>query len=55
MEETDAWADFDASQDVLARYLFGERIDEIIARWTPAGGTAWYLTDHLGIIRDIVD
>ena len=50
-----AWADFDASEDVLARYLFGDRIDEIIARWTPGDGTGWYLTDHLGTVRDIVD
>ena len=50
-----AWADFDESEDVLARYLFGDRIDEIVARWTPGNGTAWYLTDHLGTVRDIVD
>jgi len=50
-----AWADYDESENVLARYLFGDRIDEIIARWTPSDGTAWYLTDHLGTVRDIVD
>ncbi len=50
-----AWADFDETGDVLARYLFGDQIDEIIARWTPGEGTAWYLTDHLGSVRDLVD
>jgi len=50
-----AWADFDSSGNVVARYLFGERMDEIIARYRPTEGTAWYLTDHLGTVRDIVD
>ncbi|MEM9658328.1 MAG: hypothetical protein AAF961_08210, partial [Planctomycetota bacterium] len=50
-----AWADFDGTGAVVARYLFGDRIDEIIARWRPAEGTAWYLTDHLGTVRDLVD
>ena len=50
-----AWADFDATGSVLARYLFGTRTDEIIARWRPTEGTAWYLTDHLGSIRNIAN
>jgi RHS repeat-associated protein len=50
-----AWADFDESETVIARYLFGDQIDEILARWRPTEGTAWYLTDHLGTVRDIVD
>src|SRR5690606_6358241 len=50
-----AWADFDESEDVLARYLFGDIVDEIVARWTPTDKTAWYLTDHLGTVRDLVD
>jgi len=49
------WADFDASGTITARYLFGDRIDEILARWQPGNGTAWYLTDRLGTVRDIVD
>lgn len=40
---------------VRARYLFGTTLDEIIARYRPNEGTAWYLTDHLGSVRDIVD
>jgi YD repeat-containing protein len=35
-----AWADFDESGAVTSRYLFGDRMDEIIARWTPSDGTA---------------
>ncbi len=30
-------------------------MDEILARWRPGEGTAWYLTDHLGTVRDIVN
>ncbi len=40
---------------VLARYLYGDRIDQLIARYQPGEGTAWYLTDHLGTVRDLVD
>ncbi len=54
-----AWADLDATGNVIARYLFGQGLDSNIARWRPAGqpaaGTAWYLTDHLGSVREIVD
>jgi len=49
------WADFDAAGKVTARYLFGQSIDEILARWRPGEGTAWHLTDHLGTVRDIVN
>ena len=50
-----AWADYNASGAVQARYLFGDNTDEIIARWQPGTGTAWYLTDQLGTVRDIIN
>ena len=50
-----AWADFDASGTIVARYLFGDQIDQILARYRPGEGTAWYLTDRLGTVRDIID
>ncbi|MFC1758296.1 RHS repeat domain-containing protein [Planctomycetota bacterium] len=50
-----AWADFDGAGNVTARYLFGTGIDQIAARWRPGEGTSWYLTDHLGSIREIID
>jgi fibro-slime domain-containing protein/RHS repeat-associated protein len=50
-----AWADFNATGAVEARYLFGEKIDEILARWQPGSGTAWYLTDKLGSVRDLAN
>jgi len=49
------WADFDAMNRVIARYLHGEGLDNLLARWRASDGTAWYLTDHLGTVRDIVD
>jgi hypothetical protein len=33
----------------------GDRTDEILARWRQGEGTAWYLTDYIGTIRDLVD
>ena len=49
------WADADASGTINARYLYGNVIDELIARYRVNEGVAWYLTDHLGTVRDIVD
>ena len=50
-----AWADFDGGNRVLARYLHGTGLDNLLARWRPDGGSAWYLGDHLGSVRDMVD
>jgi RHS repeat-associated protein len=30
-------------------------LDNLLARWHSNAGTAWYLPDHLGTVRDIVD
>jgi hypothetical protein len=49
------WADYNSSGVVLARYVYGDRTDELLARYQPASGTAWYLTDNLGTVRDLVD
>ncbi|MES2790039.1 MAG: putative Ig domain-containing protein [Planctomycetota bacterium] len=49
------WADYDESGTVLTRYLFGDNVDEVLARYDSTDGTAWYLTDNLGTVRDIVD
>ena len=49
-----AWLDRTSTAAIVARYLFGDRIDETLARWKPVLGTAWYLTDKLGSIRDSV-
>lgn len=50
-----AWADFSAAEQVEARYLFGDSVDEMIARFRPSDGLAWYLTDSIGSVRDLVN
>jgi RHS repeat-associated protein len=49
------WADFDQNGTIKARYLYGDNVDQLLARYRPGEGTAWYLTDHLGTVRDIVN
>lgn len=49
------WADLDAAGTVAARYLYGEGLDQLLARFRPGEGTSWYLTDHLGTVRDIAN
>ena len=57
------WAEFNNQGDIIARYLYGETIDQLLARWRSADhpnaaahqGVAWYLTDRMGTVRDIVD
>ena len=50
-----AYADF-TGQTLTTRYLYGNEPDQLLAR-TDANGnsTAWYLTDNIGSIRQIVD
>ena len=49
------WAEVDGAGAITARYLQGAATDERIARYQPGEGTAWYLTDRLGSVRDTVD
>src|SRR5690606_39291709 len=49
-----AWADYDASGAVVSRYLFDERTDGHLARWSPGEGTRWYLKDALHSTRAVV-
>ena len=37
------------------RYLHGTETDQVLAREDSEGNVIWYLTDHLGTIRDLVD
>jgi RHS repeat-associated protein len=50
-----AWADFNSIGDVAARYLAGDRSDELYARWRPSDGTGWYLQDRMFSMRDITN
>jgi RHS repeat-associated protein len=49
------YADFNGSGTLLTRYASGPALDEILARTSSGGTTAWYLTDRLGSVRDIVN
>jgi len=49
-----AWADFDDTGSLTTRYLYGPAIDQIFARIGESGDVDWYLTDHLGSVRQIV-
>jgi RHS repeat-associated protein len=50
-----AYADFDSSNTLIMRYLFGPSVDFLLSRRTNSGTVAWYLADHLGTIRDIAN
>jgi RHS repeat-associated protein len=50
-----AWADFNGSNAIQTRRLPTDAIDKFFARVDTNGDAAWYLTDHLGSVREIVD
>ena len=58
--DADPYADFNGSGTLLTRYLYGPGVitgavvDEILARTSSGGTTAWYLPDNLGSGPDIV-
>jgi RHS repeat-associated protein/uncharacterized delta-60 repeat protein len=39
---------------ILSRYLYGEAADQIVAEDT-AGAARWYMTDHQGSVRKVLD
>jgi YD repeat-containing protein len=52
------WGDLSSGNALLARYLRGDQIDNLIARIVTSGSTptaSWYLPDRLGSIRNITD
>ena len=49
------WADYNAATDVVGRFLYGDRIDEILSRFRLTEGTAWHLSDRLGTVRDLIN
>jgi RHS repeat-associated protein len=58
--DANPYADFNSSAALTVRYLFGPGVvngavmSVILARTSSGGTTAWYLTDKLGSVRDIV-
>ena len=53
---TDAnpYADYTGSGSLSMRYLYGLAVDQILARTDPNANTAWYLTDELGSVWNVV-
>jgi RHS repeat-associated protein len=49
------YADFDNSGSLTNRYLYGPAVDQILARFSASGTIGWYLSDHLGSVRDIAN
>lgn len=49
------YADFDGNNTLTMRYLYGPAVDMILARRDTSGIVAWYLADHLGTVRDLVN
>jgi RHS repeat-associated protein len=58
--DANPYADFNGSGSLTVRYLFGPTVVSgavttgVLARTSSGGTTAWYLTDDLGSVRDIV-
>ncbi|MBL8823222.1 MAG: tandem-95 repeat protein [Planctomycetia bacterium] len=52
--DLNVWADYAADGQVLARYLTGSELDQMLARYRPGTGVVWYLSDSLGSVRDMV-
>jgi RHS repeat-associated protein len=51
----DVWADLDGTNTLQTRYLRGDATDQLFARIGASGAAAWYLTDDLGSVRNLVD
>jgi RHS repeat-associated protein len=52
--DANPYADFTSSGAVSVRYLFGPAVDAILARTSSSGATAWYMTDELGSVTDLI-
>jgi RHS repeat-associated protein len=48
------WADLDGSSSLTTRRIFGDQVDQVLAR--VSGSTvSWYLTDRLGSVRELAN
>src|SRR5208282_573241 len=47
--------DLSSTGTVQSRYMWGDQADQILAREDAGGAVAWYLTDHLGSVRNVTD
>jgi RHS repeat-associated protein len=49
------FADFNGSNSLTDRYVYRPAVDMILAHLEADGDLFWYLTDHLGTVRDIAN
>jgi RHS repeat-associated protein len=52
---SDIWAVLNGSSSLTTRELQGDGIDDHLAYTTSGGNAFWFLSDHLGSIRTVVD
>jgi RHS repeat-associated protein len=50
-----AFADLNSSNQLQMRRLYGDAVDQLFARENSSGTLAWYLTDRLGSVRDVLN
>jgi RHS repeat-associated protein len=53
-ENFDVWAVLDGSSSLTSRYIDGDRVDQHLG-YVTGGNAYWYLTDHLGSTRKVLD
>jgi RHS repeat-associated protein len=49
------WADLTSGNVVQTRYLYGDGVDQVLARTDTTLGLSFYLTDHIGTVRALTD
>ncbi len=49
------WVDLNSSNQLQMRRLYLNGVDQVFARIDSSGNAAWYLTDHLGSIREVIN
>ena len=54
LNQISTWADADGAGNITARYLPGQQIDELVARYHTGESISWYLTDNLGSVGHVV-
>ena len=55
LDQGNVWADLDGSSTLVTRRVFGDQVDQVLARIDAGGTAAWYLTDRLGSVRGMTD
>jgi RHS repeat-associated protein len=51
----DAWADVTSGNAIVIRYVRGGSANQLLTQIDGSGNLSWYLTDHLGSVRDIAN